>query len=96
MRAYSGGFRGTGKTLTAAAIVLVTYALVRLPIAYTLARSTDYRGIWIAFALSNAFGAALAYGWYRRGTWRDVDVTDGPAGPALGDDLEMGDAGTDD
>jgi len=90
MRAYNGSFRGTGKTLTAASIVLVTYALVRLPIAYGLSQAIDYRGIWIAFAVSNAFGAILAYAWYRRGTWRDADVTDGPAGPALGDDLEAG------
>ncbi|ELY85985.1 MATE family efflux transporter [Natrinema altunense] len=89
MRAYNGSFRGTGKTLTAAAIVLVTYAAVRLPIAYSLSQTTmEYRGIWIAFAVSNVVGAALAYGWYRRGTWRDVAVTEGPAGPAIGDDLE--------
>ncbi|PCR90334.1 MATE family efflux transporter [Natrinema ejinorense] len=96
MRAYNGSFRGTGKTLTAAAIVLVTYALVRLPIAYGLAQAIDYRGIWIAFAVSNVFGAALAYGWYRRGTWREADVTDGSAAPGLGDDLEVGEASTDD
>ncbi len=90
MRAYNGSFRGTGKTLTAAAIVLVTYALVRLPIAYGLSQAIDYRGIWIAFAISNAFGAGLAYAWYRRGTWRDVDVTESPAGPTLGDEIETG------
>ncbi|WP_408958585.1 MATE family efflux transporter [Natrinema sp. 74] len=89
MRAYNGSFRGTGKTLTAAAIVLVIYGLVRLPIAYSLSQTTlEYRGIWLAFAASNAVGAALAYGWYRRGTWRDVDVTEGPAAPGLGDDIE--------
>ncbi|QSW98965.1 MATE family efflux transporter [Haloterrigena alkaliphila] len=98
MRAYNGSFRGTGKTLTAAAIVLVTYALVRLPIAYGLAEAIDYRGIWIAFAVSNVFGAALAYGWYRRGTWRDADVrgTGAAPGPGVGDDLEVGEASTDD
>ncbi|ELZ21370.1 MATE family efflux transporter [Natrinema limicola] len=90
MRAYNGSFRGTGKTLTAAAIVLVTYALIRLPIAYGLSQTIDYRGIWIAFAISNVVGAVLTYGWYRRGTWRNVDVTESPAGPTLGDDLETG------
>ncbi|WP_226006591.1 MATE family efflux transporter [Natrinema salinisoli] len=95
MRAYNGSFRGTGKTLTAAAIVLVIYGLVRLPMAYVLAEAIDYRGIWIAFAVSNAVGAGLAYGWYRRGTWRDVDLTDDGA-PKLSDDLEVSEAGTDD
>ncbi|MGQ3413096.1 MATE family efflux transporter [Natrinema versiforme] len=93
MRAYNGSFRGTGKTLTAAAIVLVTYALVRLPIAYGLSQtSLEYRGIWIAFAASNVVGAGLAYAWYRRGTWRSADVTDDPAAPAIGEP----DASTDD
>jgi len=99
MRAYNGSFRGTGKTLTAAAIVLVTYAVIRLPIAYVLSQTTmEYRGIWLAFAASNVVGAGLAYGWYRRGTWRDADVTDGPPAPGLGDDLEVGetDASTND
>ncbi|WP_455449744.1 MATE family efflux transporter [Natrinema thermotolerans] len=98
MRAYNGSFRGTGKTLTAAAIVIVIYALVRLPIAYGLATTYDYRGIWVAFAVSNVVGAVLAYGWYRRGTWRDADVTDDPMAAGSGDDLEVGevDASTDD
>ncbi|ELY63958.1 MATE family efflux transporter [Natrinema versiforme] len=93
MRAYNGSFRGTGKTLTAAAIVLVTYAVVRLPIAYGLSQtSMEYRGIWVAFAASNVVGAGLAYAWYRRGTWRSADVTDDPAAPAIGEP----DASTDD
>ncbi|QLK26190.1 MATE family efflux transporter [Natrinema zhouii] len=99
MRSYNGSFRGTGKTLTAAAIVLVTYAVVRLPIAALLSQTTmEYRGIWLAFAVSNVVGASLAYGWYRRGTWRTADVTEGPTGPAIGDDLEVGEteASTDD
>jgi putative MATE family efflux protein len=95
MRAYNGSFRGTGKTLTAAAIVLVIYGLVRLPMAYVLAEAIDYRGIWIAFAVSNAVGAGLAYGWYRRGTWRDVDLTE-DGSPKLSEDLKVGEAGTDD
>ncbi|WP_339103556.1 MATE family efflux transporter [Haloterrigena salinisoli] len=96
MRAYNGSFRGTGKTLTAAAIVLVIYAGVRLPAAYGLSRSIGYEGIWIAFAVSNVVGAALAYGWYRRGTWRNADVRDAEPDPQTGDDLEVKDVSTDD
>ncbi|QLG47797.1 MATE family efflux transporter [Natrinema halophilum] len=95
MRAYNGSFRGTGKTLTAAAIVLVIYALVRLPIAAILSQTgMGYRGIWLAFAVSNVLGAGLAYGWYRRGTWRYVDVTGAPGAPSVGDDLEVGEPET--
>ncbi|ELZ16822.1 MATE efflux family protein [Haloterrigena salina JCM 13891] len=98
MRAYNGSFRGTGKTLTAAAIVLVIYAGIRLPTAYGLSRAIGYEGIWIAFAVSNVVGAALAYGWYRRGTWRDAGVRDAEPGAAqgVGDDLEVEEVSTDD
>ncbi|SEV88778.1 MATE family efflux transporter [Natrinema salifodinae] len=99
MRSYNGSFRGAGKTLTAAGIVLVIYGLVRLPVAAGLSQMTiGYRGIWIAFAVSNVLGAGLAFAWYRRGTWRTADVTEGPPGAQLGDDLEIGatDAGADD
>ncbi|WP_126661033.1 MATE family efflux transporter [Haloterrigena salifodinae] len=98
MRAYNGSFRGTGKTLTAAAIVLVIYAGIRLPTAYGLSRAIGYEGIWIAFAVSNAVGAALAYGWYRRGTWRDAGVRDAEPGASQGvaDDLDLEETSTDD
>lgn len=33
-------------------------------------------GIWLAFAVSNIIGAIIAYVWYQRGTWRDVDLTE--------------------
>ncbi|WP_265111721.1 MATE family efflux transporter [Halosolutus halophilus] len=89
MRSYNGSFRGTGKTLTAAGIVLVIYAAVRLPVAAVLSQTIDYRGIWIAFAASNVVGALLAYGWYRRGTWRNADVTADGATPQFSEDVEV-------
>ncbi|AEH38892.1 MATE family efflux transporter [Halopiger xanaduensis] len=85
MRSYNGSFRGAGKTLTAAGIVIVIYALVRLPVAAGLAQTgLGSRGIWIAFAVSNVLGAGLTYVWYRRGTWRDADVRDAAPGPGPG------------
>ena len=74
MRAYTGGFRGVGKTLTAAAIVLATLAGFRFPFAWFAAGAMGPDGIWLAFAVSNVLGAAIAFGWFRRGTWRGVDV----------------------
>ena len=35
-------------------------------------------GIWWGFVVSNVVGAAVAYAWFRRGTWRDGDVTGRP------------------
>jgi len=75
-RAYTGSFRGAGKTLTAAAISVLMLGVVRFPIAWVAAGDIGETGIWLSFALSNVAGAAIAYAWYRRGTWRDGDLTE--------------------
>ena len=87
MRAYTGSFRGAGKTLTAAAISITMLGLIRLPLAYFGVvppfgiESLGTTGIWIAFAVSNTAGALIAYAWYQRGTWREADVRRGPSTP---------------
>ena len=83
MRAYTGSFRGAGKTLTAAAISILMLGFIRLPVAYFAVRppaflplaAFDESGIWMSFAVSNALGALIAYAWYQRGTWRSGDLT---------------------
>jgi len=87
MRAYTGSFRGAGKTLTAAAISVLTLGIVRFPIAWFGAELIDETGIWIAFAASNVVGATIAYAWYQRGTWREGDLTE----PDVGVDDGVGD-----
>ncbi|SFS97485.1 MATE family efflux transporter [Halostagnicola kamekurae] len=76
MRAYTGSFRGAGKTLTAAAISVLMLGVVRFPIAWFATGSLGETGIWLAFALSNVIGAGVAYAWYQRGTWREGDLTE--------------------
>jgi len=104
-RAFTGGFRGAGKTLIAAAISIAALAVIRLPVAYVASQGVlptdlwflgqpDVRGIWIAFFASNVVGAGIAWLWFRRGTWRDGDVrgTSSPSGPELDDaDATAGD-----
>jgi len=80
MRAYTGSFRGAGKTLTAAAISVLTLGLIRFPVAWFGAEAVGESGIWIAFAVSNVVGATIAYAWYQRGTWRDADLTEPDVG----------------
>ncbi|WP_226011516.1 MATE family efflux transporter [Halomicrobium salinisoli] len=41
VRAYSGGFRGAGKTLTAAALAILMLGFLRLPIAWVTSRVVD-------------------------------------------------------
>ena len=75
IRAFSGSFRGAGKTLIAAAIAVLTLGVIRLSVAFVTSQFWLGRtGIWIAFVVSNAGGALIAWLWYRRGTWRDGDV----------------------
>jgi Na+-driven multidrug efflux pump len=92
VRAYSGGFRGAGKVLTAAAISILMLGFVRIPIAwfasqgyappgfYFLSEASPV-GIWFAFAVSNVLAATLAAVWFRRGTWREADLTEEEVGP---------------
>ena len=76
MRAYTGSFRGAGETLTAAAISVLMLGVIRFPIAWFAAEPLGESGIWLSFAVSNVAGALIAYGWYRRGTWRDSNLTE--------------------
>ena len=96
LRAYSGGFRGAGRTLTAAAIAVVLFGFIRLPIAYVASQGivpldvwffgeTTPVGIWFAFAVSSVTAATVAAGWFELGKWRGVDVTgDDASDPAGG------------
>jgi len=102
LRAYTGAFRGAGRTLVAAVVAITFLGLVRLPVAAALALGVGPTtlglagvtvavprlvvgmgpvGIWWAFVVSNLVGAALAFAWFKRGTWRDADIRGGPGGP---------------
>lgn len=87
LRAYSGGFRGAGKTLTAAVIAVVLFGFIRLPVAYVASQglvpldvwifgTETPEGIWLGFALSGVVAAVVAAVWFERGTWRDGNLTD--------------------
>ncbi|WP_408960377.1 MATE family efflux transporter [Natrinema sp. 74] len=77
MRAYTGSFRGAGKTLIAAALSVLMFGLIRFPIAWFAADPLGETGIWLSFAVSNVVGAVITYAWYQRGTWREGDLTEG-------------------
>jgi putative MATE family efflux protein len=84
MRAYTGGFRGAGKTMIAAVVSVVTLGLIRLPVAWVGASAIGSAGLWIAFPISNAVGAIVAYFWFKQGTWRKVTLTDANIGADTG------------
>jgi putative MATE family efflux protein len=78
MRSYNGGFRGAGKTLTAAAIAVTMLGVIRLPIAWVASGSMGPPGVWLSFFISNVVGAVIAYVWFQRGGWRSADVRGSP------------------
>jgi len=98
MRAFTGGFRGAGKTLIAAAISILALGGVRLPVAWVASQYfLGVSGVWLSFAVSNVVGAFVAWSWFRRGTWRDADVRgEGPPGGAGRDADDVDAAPTDD
>lgn len=70
MRAFAGGFRGSGKTMIAAIISITAIGLIRVPTAFISSRFWGPTGVWIAFPISNILGATIAYLWFRKGTWK--------------------------
>ncbi|WP_049925017.1 MATE family efflux transporter [Halopiger goleimassiliensis] len=85
MRAYTGGFRGAGHTMIAAVISLIALGFVRLPVAWIASGPLDAMGLWIAFPISNVVGGVVAYLWFKRGTWRDGNLTEsGPSPEGVG------------
>lgn len=81
MYAYTGGFRGTGRTLVAAAITILTLGVIRVPIAWGASSLVGSSGMWFAFAVSNVAGAAIAYVWFRRNAWRTTSVISNQSEP---------------
>jgi putative MATE family efflux protein len=93
MRAYVGGFRGAGETMTAAGVSIVMLWLIRLPIAWYGATSIGQNGVWAAFAVSNVAGAILAVLWFRRGTWKTGEITGSVAVGGGSDEAEPAESG---
>jgi len=81
VRAYSGGFRGAGKTLTAAALAVTMLGVVRLPVAWVMSRPVALPA-WAAdplFAVSATLGStavdALAFSLAEQGIWLAFGVS---------------------
>ena len=87
LRAYTGGLRGAGKTLTAAAIAILMFGVIRLPVAWFASRRIGPDGIWVAFTISNVAAAGIAFAWFQRGTWRKSDLTEDEVGTEAAEEV---------
>ncbi|MBP8988767.1 MAG: MATE family efflux transporter [Clostridia bacterium] len=79
---FGGIMRGAGDTLPSMWISIFTTVVFRVPLAYGLAyltRSSTWPNgspdaLYFSLLASWLLGAALTYGWYRRGHWRQKSI----------------------
>jgi putative MATE family efflux protein len=84
-RVYSGVFRGAGRTEVALVVTGTTFLPVRLGLALVLAGPLSYgpTGVWLGYALSGLFGAALGFVVARVVGW-DTAIVDGDGSESAG------------
>lgn len=70
---YGGVFQGAGDTFPPMISSLVANVVLKLPIAYILAKTLNMgtRGVWIAVALSVVIEAAIIIFYFRKGKWKE-------------------------
>jgi putative MATE family efflux protein len=70
-----GALRGAGATVAAMVLTLISFWILRLPLAWGLALTSLHAlGIWIALPASNVLSAAMAWGYFARGSWHGHDL----------------------
>lgn len=73
-----GAFRGSGNTFVSMILVMISYWVLRFPLAYVLSKHTSlsYSGIWWSFPITNVAAALIALIWFLRGTWKNKKLTE--------------------
>jgi putative MATE family efflux protein len=74
--AIQGVVRGSGDTMPLMVLAVISFILVRIPLAHVLARRTGLgeSGIWAAILISTAIAIMISYGYYKSGRWERVKV----------------------
>lgn len=70
---YGGVFQGAGDTFPPMISSLIANVVLKLPIAYILAKSLNMgtNGVWIAVALSVVIEAVIIVFYFRKGKWKE-------------------------
>ena len=71
-----GALQGAGDTRTPALVTVGTLWIIRLPLAFLLAKTLGYGavGAWIAMSSTTVLSGCLMACWFKWGTWRTVKV----------------------
>lgn len=73
-----GALRGAGATIAAMVLTLVSFWILRLPMAWGLSlTSLGVTGIWISLPASNVLSALVAWLWFRHGSWKRLNLVGG-------------------
>jgi len=74
MNIMNGAMRGAGDTLFAMITGIITFWLIRLPLAYYLSELIGYRGIWWAISISITLGFLATCFYYLSGRWKKRNI----------------------
>lgn len=75
--AIIGVFRAAGNMKAAMMMAFVAQWVLQLPLVYVLSKHTalGVNGIWIAYPISNVLTAGVAFLWFMKGAWKNVQLT---------------------
>jgi Na+-driven multidrug efflux pump len=67
----SGALAGAGNTMAAMALSLISFWILRFPVAWVLSIPAGLGpdGVFWSFPVSNVIASFIAVGWFLRGTW---------------------------
>ena len=74
MNVMNGAMRGAGDTLFAMITGVVTFWLIRIPLAYFLSEQLGYNGIWWSIGISVTIGFLATTIYYLSGKWKRGQV----------------------
>jgi len=74
----NGLFRGSGNTMIAMTLSIISLWVLRFPLAYILSKHTSFAeiGLWIAFPVANVIAALITIIWFIKGTWKQKQITE--------------------
>lgn len=73
----SGTFRAAGDTLISMVLVVVSFWILRFPLAYLLSHNTSlsYSGLWWSFPISDIIASAAVILLFVKGSWKKKKIT---------------------